>query len=501
MEPPDQPQGEGIARPRAWWTSVLLSLFLAAVGWVALQYRELLWPRQGDEVIDYQEKGMSWSQGFSYDVPFLVRQSLPSWFGPLGNPPRQVLDEVVVIYMDDESNRRLEQIQSCIWSRKLHARLLDRLTLDGPRAVMFDAFFDSETPEDAAFAEAMRKNGRVFLGVAIEMNSDAPLTLLEQARFNAVGLTSERLTKRNQTLYSAALGWGVLTFRPMESDYGVRRLFVGKPREGNDPWPAVTWVMAQHFNAGMPLDEGSRFARRWVNYYGPSGVIQGISYYRLLTENAGVPAGYFRDKIVIIGSRSGFASQANRRLDEFSTPWSRFRGRVTTPGAEVHATMLLNLLHHDWLERVSPATERWFVVLLGLALGALWWLRPGPAALVLALVALVVFAVSCWMQWQDRRWWNWTVPVVVQIPVAFVVTVASRYYVEASHRRKLRQAAEIYLSPDLVKQISDDTFSLKPGGKKVVATLVFTDIEAFSKLSEKLDDPDRLSRVLIDYFT
>ncbi len=507
MPRPGQPRSDKnltawAARYSGWVANVMLSLLLAALGWFALQWREVLSPRQGDEIVDWQEKSMDWFQRFSFDVPFIVRHSLPGLLRPVAGPFRPT-NEVVILYMDEESYRRLDQPPDMRWSRTLHAKLLDRLTRDGARAVFFDVIFDTESSDDAVFADALEKNGKTFLGAAFDSDIEAPVASGRAQRAQMVGIATEKLLKRDKVLYQAARGWGLLTFRPLESDYGVNRIFTGKPRAaGLDPWPAATWQLAKALGAKLPADDaGDRFARHWVNYFGPARAIESISYYRVLAEDGGVPPGYFKDKVVLIGARSQLGTGAQKLLDEFSTPWSRLHGRTYTPGTEIHATILLNLLHHDWLERVSLSLEQWSVVLLGLALGALRWLRPWRALVAAGLAAFALFTTACLLQWQSHRWWNWTVPVFVQIPTGVVLAVASRYYLEERRKRKLRSAFGFYLSPDLASEIAERNFTLAPGGEKVVATLVFTDLEGFTTLSEKLGDSARLGEVLTDYFT
>ena len=487
------------SRHSGWITNAALSLLLAVIGWFAVQWREVLWPRLGDETVDWQEMGMDPLQRLSYDIPFVMRHSLPSWMRSAAGAPRPT-DEVVLLYMDEESSQRLGQPPGGPWSRAMHAKLLNWLTKDGARAVLFDVIFDSESPDDAAFADAIAKHGKVFLGATINTNTEAPLTPDEAVRFLQVGIATEQLSKRSKVLYKAARGWGLLTFRPVDSDYGVRRLYPGKAREGLDPWPGVTWQMANALGANLP-DDDTRFAHRWLNYYGPAHRIEGISYYRAMVEDGGVPPGFFKDKVVVIGARSQLGTGPKKLLDEFSTPWSRFRARAYTPGAEIHATTFINLLHRDWLERVPLSTERWSVVVLGLALGALRWLRPWRAVLVSLLTVFAVLLVSCLLQWHSHVWWNWAVPVFIQIPVAAVLAVASRYYLEERRKKKLRSAFGFYLSPELASEIAERNFALTPGGEKVVATMIFTDLEGYTTLSEKLGDSARLGAVLTDYFT
>jgi adenylate cyclase len=483
-----------------WWVFGLHALILAGVGWFSLQWREVLWPRLGDEAVDWQEMGMDSFQRFSFDVPFIIRQSLPEALQPFAGPPRPT-HEAVILYMDEDSARHLGLPPGGPWSREMHARLLRILTKDGARAVMFDVVFDSESPDDAVLADAIAKHGNVFLGATFTTNSEAPLTPDEAQKFLQVGISTEQLTKRNRTLYRAAHGWGLLTFRPVDNDYGVRRLFVGKPREGLDPWPAASWQVAQSLKAGLPEDPAARFVRRWINYYGPARTIESLSYYRAVMEDGGVPPGYFKDRVVFVGGRSQLGSSAKKLLDEFSTPWSRFHARAYMPGVEIHATTFLNLLHHDWLGRLPVRIELWTVLLLGLALGALRWLQPRHVGLLAGGLAIIIFGASCLLQWRAHLWWNWAVPVIVQIPLGAVLAIAARYYLEEKRKRQLRTAFGFYLSPELVGEIAEHDFALTPGGKMVEATVLFTDLEGFTTLSEKLGDPTRLGKELTDYFT
>lgn len=488
------------ARHGRWFANVALSLLLAALGLFWVQWRELLWPRFRDEIVDWAEMGMDALQRFSFDVPFLIRNSLPAVLRNVAGPPHST-DEIVILYMDEESTRRLEQPPGGPWSRAMHARLLNWLAKDGARAVLFDVVFDSDSPDDAVLAEAIAKHGNTYLGAAVILNTEAPLTPEEKQRLVQLGFVAEKLSRRSAALYKAARGWGLLTFQPVDSDYGVRRLFVGKPREGLDAWPTATWELAQALGAKLPEDDETRFSRRWLNYYGPARRIESISYYRALVTDGGVPPGYFKDKVVFIGARSQIGSDFKKLLDEFSTPWSRFRGRAYTPGTEIHATILLNLLHHDWLSRLPSRAENWSVALLGLALGSLCWLRPWRALAVALIAALAVFSAACVLQWRANIWFNWAVPLFIQIPAAAVLAVGSRYYLEERRRRKLRNAFGLYLSPELADQIAEQDFPLAPGGTKVLATLVFTDLQGFTTLSERLDDPVRIGELLTDYFS
>src|SRR5712692_2120874 len=88
----------------------------------------------------------------SYDVPFA--------FGPIEIP-----NELIIIKMDEQSHRELNQAWGSMWDRALHARLLRRLADAQCKLVVFDVFLSDQGPEreDAELAEAIKAHGKVVL--------------------------------------------------------------------------------------------------------------------------------------------------------------------------------------------------------------------------------------------------------------------------------------------------------------------------------------------------
>ena len=70
----------------------------------------------------------------SYDLPFVWRTNLDT-------------HEIVLVYLDEESAKQLNQPIDDVWNRTLHVPLLDRLTRDGARLVFYDIVFDTPSPD------------------------------------------------------------------------------------------------------------------------------------------------------------------------------------------------------------------------------------------------------------------------------------------------------------------------------------------------------------------
>jgi adenylate cyclase len=406
----------------------------------------------------------------SYDLPFPLRSNLAA-------------PEVVLIYIDEESGRQLKQSFRQPWDRTLHAQLLNRLTKDGARLVYYDIFFGDEDPDpqkDAAFAEAMQKNGNVVLIANFQ-------TSLEGNVYSSRTYPPVPLFRRA----GAAWGVAVLDYDP---DYGVRRL-----RNGTEDRPSASWVAAEKLGAEVTKHPEQRLDPRWLNYFGPSGTLPSVSFHQALYEN-GVAPNFFRDKLVFIGSNLSIGGP-NFQRDQFKNPYSRW-GFLFSPGLEVHATEFLNLTHANWLRRFPATLELTLMVLSGLALGIMGnYLSPKPGILAMAGLAMVLsmFTLVAFIHW--HVWWNWLVPVLIQTPVAMAWSSGSQYFQEARRRQALRQAFAFYLSPQMADKIAELNFDLKPGGKVVEASLLFTDCKGFTTVSEELNDPEKLSELLIEYFT
>lgn len=409
----------------------------------------------------------------SYDLPFIVRARR----APGELPP------ACIIYLDEGSAAKLAQ-RGGVWDRQLHADLVRRLKREGARAIFFDIVFSDPWPDpavDADFAEAIAEHGNVFLGAALELDYGA----------NAF---QERTVPPTPVLRKSAAGWGLIAFRPLDPDFGVRRIF-----SGTEQVPSATWRAALALGAKLPQTDDGRMEARWLNFYGPPNTFPNVSYDRALRDNE-VPPDFFRDKVVFIGGRSTLGSLMLGK-DDFRTPYGLF-GEQFAHGVELHLTILQNLLRGEWLTRLAPSGELWFVVVFGVLLGGgLPWLRPHWAAVAALLAAAVLAAVAWWLHAHRQVWFAWCIPALVQVPLALVWAVFVRYFVEERRRRALRDAFGLYLSPQMADRIAEADFDLKPGGAVVDCTVIFTDLEDYTGLCQRMDDPLHISRVLTTYFT
>jgi adenylate cyclase len=409
----------------------------------------------------------------SYNLPFLHR--------PIIRP-----DEVVMVYMDDDSHRELQQPYDRPWDRGIHAQLVERLTADGARAVVFDVIFSDANPDhpegDERFARAIKANGKVILGAEYGLTADNLPTMYPPY----------------DPFYEAAAAVGFVEL-VTDEDFTVRRhLHVPPEKAGQraaESYSSLSWEAAKFAGAAAAQNPSGRFTERWLNYYGPPGTIPSVSFHLALDTNT-IPAGAFSNKVVFVGS-SLHTDYSGMHKDEFYTPYSE--GQLG-PAVDVQATQFLNLLRGDWLIRFPPNTETIVIILAGILSGfGLAFFRPLVATL-LAILGVVLTTLTVFFLFQHYRiWFPWLIIVAVQIPVALLWSVifnSIRLYVQ----NKLYEASlALYLSPKLVKKFSSNKELLKPGAKKEMLTILFTDIAGFTSISEGMDS-DELAKHMNDYF-
>ena len=440
------------------WGGVLVGVLLPTVAGVLLLH--LL---AGQKLIHW-----------SYDFPFLMRGSLPP-------------DDVVMVYLDEASHTVMEQPYDRPWPRAFHAQLLDRLTKEKAKAVVFDILFLDPGPDpevDQQLAKSIENNGKVVLcadlvpiGYGNNLKIDAPLDMFYRAASKKIGYDT-----------TFPDGDGIIRkYLPVKTNLGET---IGS--EG--------WVGAEIAGASLPKEDSFKSNPFYLNYYGPSGTIPEVSYFKTLTDDAAVPPGFFKDKVVFVGGKT--QTQAwNERRDQYPTPFSSISLNMPfSPGAEIHATAFLNLMRGEWLNRFSLSAETWAFAVFGILSGLVLVLaRPVQATLLAVTFAIAVTAVDYFFFTQRHYWFPWLIPVLIQIPLALLWSITFNSVQLYVQNRLLEQSLGKHLSPKRVKQLRSKPEFLQPGAEKQTLTILFSDIEDFTKISEGMDS-DELAKLMNRYF-
>jgi two-component system, cell cycle sensor histidine kinase and response regulator CckA len=343
---------------------------------------------------------------------------------------------VVIVYLDLTSFLHEHQDPAQPWPRDLHAQLLQRLTMAGAKAVVFDIVFGNAGPNpdaDKSFAAAIRDNGHVVLAAEFNSTTVAPDDQHNWGRFFKIEPLYAPFVEAAATNGIASQG--------IDDDNVVRRYVAGF---NSDPQPTLTWAAASWLH--LPVTQANNALavanQKWVRYYGPPLTIPHISYAQVL-EARGVTDDFIRDKIVFVGARPQ-VELFNESKDEFRNPFHSWKYKnYFMPGVEVHATEMLNLIRNDALQRVSPLSEN--LLLLAVALlfgGGLIWLRPVPAT-VLAIGGSAFAPALALAGFAHGIWFPWLVISAAQIPAALFGSWLYQFQDWFFTRRKMEDAKKI----------------------------------------------------------
>lgn len=183
------------------------------------------------------------------------------------------------------------------------------------------------------------------------------------------------------------------------------------------------------------------------------------------------PAQAFRDSIVLVGACAAGMG------DAYSVPTSHGSQMY---GVEIHANIVQSLLESRCLTQFNPLYNGLvcgIVVLLLTLLMArlkLWISGLVTAAAIAGQVGLGL--------WMDASGLVLNLAILpLAVIVALIWSVAAKYAAEALQKRKIMQAFQKYVAPQMVEEISENhDYQLKLGGEKRHIAVLFVDIRGFT---------------------
>ncbi len=268
-------------------------------------------------------------------------------------------------------------------------------------------------------------------------------------------------------------------------DLQAARVFLALPEEKVLLEYGETGVYGIKLGSAVQIHP-DELGRAMINYRGPAGTYASKSLADVVNHN--FTPGIFRDKIVLVGAT------ATGIGDLRATPF----GGIDFPGLEIHANVVDNLLHEDFLERGARQTrvDCLLILLLGIPLG-IWLALTEPRWMWLSLVLLLLFLTGVYFAFLQGWWLNAVVPSLTLAGNVALVALY-RVLVEDREKRKVRGAFQQYLSSEVIRRLLQNPELVKP--RKTEITVMFSDIRGFTSISENLDAQE-LAELLNHYLT
>ncbi len=430
-----------------------------------------------------------------------------------------------VVAVDDQSLNFLREKWPFRGSK--HARLIRNLTRAGARLIVFDIVFTEPNPlypaEDSLFAEAVREAGNVILagkisypdlGEHFEETYVVPVPPLP-------------------VLCETGANWGIVN-EIVDPDGFTRRyllyLSTGKEKKPTIGLEALRFL--RQFTEGtkveiegrtclfgdlkIPLYDRHSFL---INYYGPAGTFNAISFSSVLDDSSfdlgpeydsnymerfykdgkgngqEILTNPFDGKVVMVGV------SVEEMHDNKNTPFYDYKHTpIKTPGVEVHVHALQTILDGSYIYR----TPLWFVSIFNLIVAYLIFFlvgvkKPLKGLFFSLLVVVGIFAAALFVFVHRNIWMDLTAPLFT-IGLAYLGTSLYHYFRERSEKAMIR---DMFSYCDAGKGVS--VLICKPelmaiGGERRRLTILFTDIEGFTTITEKIQ-PEELVVLLNEYMT
>ncbi len=370
------------------------------------------------------------------------------------------------------------------WPRALYGRAIDQLTRSGALVVALDVTLSEPSnqgpADDHALAEAIGRAGNVVLASE------------RQYEETAVSRQWLRVDPLPQLLAAgAANGYVNIEYDP---DTVVRRI----PYASDAFWKKIVERLQQLrpglVNAKIPR-RGALF-----RFAGGDHTFPYVSFYQVLDADKYLPPDAFRDQIVLIGR--DVKANVDARLasgDLFATPFTGSGGGLM-PGVELHANALETAFGAAAIDPAPPwASPALVLLVVALCAAAMWRWRPLPGAAAVALLVAALGGVDYALFQRANVW----LPVFAAMSASVAMYFAYggvAYVVERQRRGEIRRAFSLYVSPEVVDHVMAHPERLALGGERREVTLMFTDLEGFTTLSENLE-AEQVALVLNLHFT
>lgn len=465
---------------------------------------------------------------------------LPWAYEPLDNRLRDLLFQargarsnqqpIIIVAIDEASLQALGQWP---WERDKIARILRNLDAAGALLIGLDLLFaeeDKSSPDRIARAyrlpEAGLPNHDRILAEAI---AETPVVLGHFFTLREEGLGEQRpigeLTlaePADQAQRLLPLAWGAAVNLPLFQEQALSAGFLNYLPDEGGMVRAVPLLMRYrdrlygglsfqmyHLLLESPplaldaLEHGIHQLRLgpitvptdWrgqlhLNFLGPGGAFPYLSA-------ADVHGGRFdpariKGQVVLVGAT------AAGLLDLRPTPFD-----AGSPGVEVHATALENLLSRNYLHRPNWAlgADVAGMALIALLLALLYPFL--PAYLILLVLGgglMAIYSLSQWLLFQQGFITNILFPAATLV-LTTTSSALANYYLEGRQKRLIRESFAKKVSPAVVEDI------LRHGGKELLIgrtrelSIFFSDVRDFTQITERLGAPERVIDLLNLYMT
>lgn len=472
-------------------------------------------------IVGYKQGIFDKPEYFLHDIQARLLRS-----GKAVNPTIKVIlvDEAALKYMDNKAGR-------WPWPRAIWGDLLEYLSIGGARAVLFDILFIEHdrvnNANDKVLQNATKQSKNVYHSMllrhddedegAINKAPTLPAGFVKRFALNNITGTQPITpgTENNDyalpiaNLPETAKGVAVVEVKP-DNDGVLRRTqplreYQGKyfPVLGLAPFmdsntPVIIRKDSITINdRTIPLDANGNslinmYSVKNIEPYSMSGVFQTLQKIKKGDDSdLMISPEVFKDSIVYIGT------SAAATHDLKPTPMEN-----SSPGVLLHAFQANNYLQNDFMTPPSKNVT-YLSILIGvfLTLWAVMFSNRLIVRLLLPLSILAIYIAYAFISFKSNMQVEMVPFIFATVSTGFI-SFAYLTFTEGAEKRKVSHLFTQYVSKDVLDEVLNNykEYLKSSAGQKVEITVLFSDIRAFTTMSETTE-PEKIVEMLNVHFT
>jgi adenylate cyclase len=170
------------------------------------------------------------------------------------------------------------------------------------------------------------------------------------------------------------------------------------------------------------------------------------------------------------------------------------------PLALIHSAIMNTILTQNFLHDMSPAFDLGITLLLLICIALI-----SPGLPPIHFTGVVCFMIGGYIGFAIFLFEKYGIilklidPVLIALLLSYTLNIVYRYATEERERRQLRSAFKLYVSKQMLAKILNNPEWLALKGQRKELTILFSDIKAFSTLSDRIE-PEVVHRLLNLYF-
>ncbi len=446
----------------------------------------------------------------SRDLLFQVR-------GPLDTSSSDIVIVEISSRADDEIPYKYP------WPTSVYAKLVENLNRAGAKVIAFDVLFDQpdlyDLRNDSLFADAVREAGNVIFSGRVRQEPER--------RFLGGMIADQRTPSFPRQMFQQATPWNI-GFVDMQTDLdGFIRTYPFQFNYLNEVYYSYALQLLYTLEGGGELMENredayfaagrrvpkTEFNRMLINYYGGYRSFEYVSLesviddadFQTTTELEAFEINEFddpdygllyqdilTDKIVLVGTTMP-------ELQDFHpVPFPDRSGENSMAGVEVHAHALQTILDENSLKEVNTLNS--LLITFGILILSFIITTKfvGWSGLITALAIGTVWIAASGFLFIYGNLFVPIVPVVIAVIIGYTGSVTHNVIYEEQEKKKIKSMFSSYVSPELVDKMISQEIEYTLGGREDELTVMFTDIENFTSLSESVQ-PDKLVLLINSY--